>query len=78
MMGWSPQCYIHNTKFRGNWFTGSGEDFLWVFTIYGHSGHVTSIMLINLHFHVSKMLHIKFGSKWPNGLCEKQFLIFIC
>ena len=52
-----------HTKFRGNRPAGSG-DFLWVFTIYGHGGrldHVTSIMLINFHFHVSKSIHTKFG-----------------
>ena len=33
------------------------EKFLRVFTIYGHGGHfgdVTSIMLMNFHFHVPK------------------------
>ena len=36
-----------HTKFRGNRPAGSGEDFLRIFTIYGHGGHlghVTSIM----------------------------------
>ena len=54
-----------HTKFQGNPPVGSGEeDFLRVFTIYGdggHLGHVTSIMSINFHFHVSKNLHTKFG-----------------
>ena len=52
-----------HTKFRGNRPAGSKEDCLRVFTIYGHGshlGHVTSIMLINFHFHVPKSLHIKF------------------
>ena len=43
---------IH-TKFRGNWPSGSGEDFKRVFTIYGHGGHlghVTSIMSSDFHF----------------------------
>ena len=34
------------------------------YTIYGHGdhlGHVTSIILINFHFHVPKSLHTKFG-----------------
>ena len=43
-----------NTEFRENWPAGSGEeDFLRVFTIYGHGshlGHVTRIMLTNFHF----------------------------
>ena len=54
-----------HTKFRGNRSAGSGEeDFLRVFTIYGHGGHlghVTSIKLIYFHFHVPKNLHTKFG-----------------
>ena len=29
-----------HTKFRGNRSTGSAEDFLRVFTIYGHGGHL--------------------------------------
>ena len=36
-----------HTKLPGNRSIGSGEDFLKVFTIYGHGGHlghVTSIM----------------------------------
>ena len=43
-----------HTNFRENRPAGSGEeDFLRVFTIYGHGGHlghVTRIMLINFHF----------------------------
>ena len=55
-----------HTKFRENRPTGSGEDFLRVFTIYvrgGHLGHVTSIMLINFHFLVPESFHTKFGSE---------------
>ena len=52
-----------HTKFRGNRPAGSGEeDFLKVFTIYwhgGHLGHVTSIMLINFHFLVLESFHTK-------------------
>ena len=29
-----------HTEFRGNWPAGSGKDFLRVFTIYGHGGHL--------------------------------------
>ena len=43
-----------HTKFRGNRPAGSGEeDFLRVFTIYGHGGHlghVTRIMSSHCHF----------------------------
>ena len=56
---------LHN-KFRGNWPAGSSEeDFLRVFTIYGHGshlGHVTSIIFINFHFLVPESFHAKFGS----------------
>ena len=53
-----------HTKFPENRSTGSGEDFLRVFTICGHGGHlghVTYIILINCHFHVPQSLHTKFG-----------------
>ena len=53
-----------HTKFSGNQPAGSGEeDFLRVFTIYGHGGHlghVTRIMSIPESFHT------KFSSKWPS------------
>ena len=49
-----------HSKFRGNQPAGSvEEDFRRGFTIYGrggHLGHVTSIILINFHFHVPKSL----------------------
>ena len=55
-----------HTKFRGNLPAGSGEDdFLRVFTIYGHGfhlGHVTSIMSSDFHFLVPESFHTKFGS----------------
>ena len=55
-----------HTKFRGNPNAGSGEkDFLRIFTIYGHGGHlghVTSIMSSDFHFLVSERVHTKFGS----------------
>ena len=53
-------------KFRGNRPAGSTEeDFRRIFTIYGcvgHLGHVTSIMLSDIHFLVPERFHIKFGS----------------
>ena len=59
-----------HTKFRQNRSAGSGEeDFSMVFIICGcggHLDHVTSIMLINFHFHVPRSLHTKFGYKWPS------------
>ena len=53
-----------HTKFRGNWPAGSGEDFLRVFTIYGHGGHlghVTSIMSSDSHCLVPESFHTKFS-----------------
>ena len=54
-----------HTKFRGNRFSGSGEeDFLKGFTIYGHGGHlghVTSIMSSDFHFLELESFHTKFG-----------------
>ena len=58
-----------HTKFREN--AGSGEeDFLSVFTIYGHGGHlghVTRTMLTNFHFLVPESFHTKFSSEWPSS-----------
>ena len=55
-----------HTKFRESRTAGSGEeDFLRVFTIYGHGGHlghVTSIMSLDFHFLVPESLHTKFSS----------------
>ena len=54
-----------HTKFRGHRPAGSGEeDFKVCFSLYGyggHLGHVTSIKLLNFHFHVPKSLHTKFS-----------------
>ena len=54
-----------HTKFYGNRPAGSREqDFLRVFTIKrqgSHLGDVTSIILINFHFHVPISLDTKFG-----------------
>ena len=54
------------TKFGGNWPAGSREeDFLRVFTIYGHGchlGHLTSIMSSDFHCLVPESFHTKFGS----------------
>ena len=59
-----------HTKFRGNRPSGSEEDFLRVFTIYGrggHLGHVTSIMSSDFHFLVPESFHKKFGSDWHSS-----------
>ena len=69
-----------HTKFRENRPTGSGEeDFLRVFTIYGHGGHlghVTRIMLINFHFLVPESFHTKLSSRSP-VVSEKIRLEFL-
>ena len=55
-----------HTKFCGNRPAGFRvEDFLTVFTIYGHSGHlgqVTSIMSSDFHFLVPESFHKKLSS----------------
>ena len=60
-----------HTKFRENRPAGSGEeDFLRVFTIYGHGGHlghVTWTMLTNIYFVVPESFHTKFISEWPSS-----------
>ena len=57
-----------HTKFRENRLAGSGEeDFLRVFTIFGHSGHlghVTSIMSSDFCFLVPESFRTKFSSEW--------------
>ena len=61
------------TKFHENRPTGSGEDFLSVFTIYGrggHLGHVTRISRSNFSSPYLWMLHIKFHFDWPSGFRE--------
>ena len=67
-----------HTKFQGHWSIGSGEnDFLKVFTIYGHGGHVghvTQFIYINFHSHIPLSFHMNFGSKSPNCFSEKQVL----
>ena len=57
-----------HTKFHGNRPTSSREeDFIRVFTIYGHGGHlghVTSIMSSDFNFLVPESFHTKFCSEW--------------
>ena len=59
-----------HTKFQGHWSTGSGEDFLKVFTIYGHIGpigHVTLRVCTYFHSLCPRRLYKKFGYIWPSG-----------
>ena len=60
-----------HTKFCGNRPAGSGEDFLKVFTMCGHGGHLghgTSIMSSDFHFLVPESFHTKFGSDRQSSL----------
>ena len=65
-----------HTKFRGNRPAGSGEeDFLKVFTMCGHGGHLghgTSIMSSDFHFLVPESFHTKFGSDRQSSFCENS------
>ena len=65
-----------HTKFRVNRPAGSGEeDFLVVFTIVGHGGHlghVTRISRTNFRSPYPWMLHIKFHFDWPSRFREKD------
>ena len=58
-------------KFRENRPNSSGEeDFLRVFTIYGHGGHlghVARILLTYFHFLVPESFHTNFSSEWPSS-----------
>ena len=60
-----------HTKFHEKRPPCSGEeDFLRVFTIYGHGGHlghVTRIMITNFHFLVPESFQTKFSSEWPSS-----------
>ena len=59
-----------HTKFHENRPAGSVEDFLRVFTICGHGGHLghgTSIMSSDFHFLVPESFHKKSGSDWQSS-----------
>ena len=66
-----PQSLMLHTKFQNHWPSGSGEeDFLMVFSIYshgGHLGHVTLTIYINFLSPFPRMLYMKFGFDWPSG-----------
>ena len=61
-----------HAKLGGNRPAGSGDDFLRVFTIYGHGGHLGHVTLTltiytNFGSPFTRRLHIKFGFDWPSG-----------
>ena len=63
-------------KFQNHRPSGSGgEEFLKVFAIYshgGHLGHVTLTIYTNFRSPFLKMLHMEFGFDWPSGFREKD------
>ena len=65
-----------HAKFQNHRPSGSGEeDFLKVFAIYshgGHLGHVTLTIYINFHSPFPRMHHMKFGFDWPSGFREED------
>ena len=66
MMGRSPRCCIPSLVGIG--LLVPEKTILKVFTIYRHGGnlgHVTSIILTNLHCHVSKSLHTNLIKNGP-------------
>ena len=67
-------CLMLHAKFQTNRPSGTEEEnFLKVFAIYshgGHLGHVTLTNYINFHSLFLRMLHIKFGFDWPSDFRE--------
>ena len=64
-----------HTKFRENRPAGSGEeDFLRVFTIYGHGGHLGRDPHVanKLSFPLPKQAPDKFGFDWASGFGEED------
>ena len=65
-----------HAKCQDHRISGSGEeDFLKVFTIYGHGGHlghVTCTIYINFLSHFPRRIHMKFGINWPVGFREED------
>ena len=65
-----------HTKFQNHRPSGSEEeDFLNVFAICshgGHLGHLTLTIYINFHSPFPRMLHMKFGFDCPSGFREED------
>ena len=74
----SPDAIYQDLRKSINWFRIrkilKGFYHIWAWLSFGH---VTSIILLNFHFHVPERIYTKFGLKWPSGFLEKQVLIFI-
>ena len=68
-------CFMLHAKIQTHRPSGSGEDFLKVFAIYSHGGHLGHVTLTNytsFHSLFLRMLHIKFGFDWPSGFREED------
>ena len=64
---------MSNAKLQDHRTYGSGEeDFLKVFTIYVHDGHVTWTFYINFLSPFPRRFHMKFGFDWPSGFREED------
>ena len=65
-----------HAKFQNHRPSGSGEeDFLKVFAIYSHGGHLDHVTLsiyTNFRSPFLRMFHIKFGFEWPSGFREED------
>ena len=51
--------------------SGSGEEYFYMFTLYGHDGHlglVTKLFCIKFGLLFIRSLHVKFELNWANGL----------
>ena len=68
------------TKFQNHRPSGSEEeDFLNIFAIYSHGGHLSHVTLTiytNFHSLFLRMLHIKFGFDWPSGFREDVSILW--
>ena len=61
---------MQHSRFQDHRTSGSGEeDFLKLFTIYGHGGHILTLTIyVNVCSPFPRRLHIKFYFDWPSGL----------
>ena len=59
-----------HAKFQNHRPSGSGEDFLKIFAIYSHGGHLGNVTLTiytNFCSPYLRMLHMKINFDWPSG-----------
>ena len=80
MKGFIQNRSVWPTLFLLNVFTALKGTNLYIFTMYGHGGHlghVTSIILMDFYFHVPKGLHTNFGKNGPVVSEKSIFLIFL-